>query len=448
MIRNKLKYILSLAVGTLFFTSCDSYLDIQPLGKVIPSTVEEYRELFNQAYSQPTIDKAIADFRSDIAEVRENDTDLSDFNNIQLWNDNTGNSSSTREFGWEVYYSVIYNANVIIENQNKMNGDAAAAKQLAGEAYLMRAYQYFTLVNLYGQPYTKPGAADTKAVPLNLDTDLEKVLERNTVGEIYAQILKDIDAARSLMNVSNWENRYKYRFSTVSVDALEARVRLYMGDWDAAYTAAGKVLAAKSNLEDFNDAASLMPTSFKSVEAITAGEQIYTSTNTSATRAKGSLIAEYDTINDLRYHKFYTPVSGKTYYTPLKASTSSEFRSTFRTAEFYLIVAETAARTGKTAEARTHLLTLLKHRYTPVGYAAKASAINAMSDAQLLEEALLQRKLELAFEGQRWFDLRRTTRPQIIKTSNGATFTLQQDDPRYTLAIPPSATSANPKLNN
>lgn len=448
MIRNKFKYILLSAVCALFFTSCDSYLDIQPVGKVIPTTADEYRELFNQAYYQPTIDKAIADFRSDIAEVRDNDTDLSDFNNIQLWNDNTGNSSSTREFGWEIYYSVIYNANVIIENQSKMKGDATAINQLVGEAYLMRAYQYFTLVNLYGQPYTKPGAQDTKAVPLNLDTDLEKVLGRNTVGEIYAQILKDIDAARSLMNVSNWEDRYKYRFSTVSVDALEARVRLYMGDWEAAYTAATKVLAAKSDLEDFNNATSLLPTSFKSVEAITAGEQIYTGTNTSATRAKASLIAEYDTINDLRYHKFYTPVSGKTYYTPLKASTSSEFRSTFRTAEFYLIAAETAARTNKTAEARSNLLTLIKHRYTPAGYAAKATAINAMTAAELLNEALLQRKLELAFEGQRWFDLRRTDRPSIVKTSNGTTFTLQQDDPRYTLAIPVSATGANPKLKN
>ena len=44
----------------------------------------------------------------------------------------------------------------------------------------MRAYMHFILVNLHGQPYTKPGAPATKSIPLKLDTDLEKQLFRNT----------------------------------------------------------------------------------------------------------------------------------------------------------------------------------------------------------------------------------------------------------------------------
>ena len=72
--------------------------------------------------------------------------------------------------------------------------------QLVGEAYLMRAYMHFILVNLYGQPYTATGALETKAVPLKLNTDLEEIPSRNTVKEIYTSILSDIETARKLIN--------------------------------------------------------------------------------------------------------------------------------------------------------------------------------------------------------------------------------------------------------
>ncbi len=58
-----------------------------------------------------------------------------------------------------------------------------------------------------------------------------------------------------------------------------------------------------------------------------------------------------------------------------------------------------------------------------------------------------ERFRELAFEGHRWFDLRRTTRPQLTKTYNGETYVLEKDDPRYTLRIPAAAIEANPGLD-
>ena len=53
-----------------------------------------------------------------------------------------------------------------------------------------------------------------------------------------------------------------------------------------------------------------------------------------------------------------------------------------------------------------------------------------------------------AFEGHRWFDLRRTTRPEIKKEIEDVTYTLVQDDSRYTLRIPQDAIDANPGLLN
>ena len=57
-----------------------------------------------------------------------------------------------------------------------------------------------------------------------------------------------------------------------------------------------------------------------------------------------------------------------------------------------------------------------------------------------------ERRVELAFEGHRWFDLRRTTRQELTKTYKGETYVLQKDDSRYTLRIPADAIEANPGL--
>ena len=71
-----------------------------------------------------------------------------------------------------------------------------------------------------------------------------------------------------------------------------------------------------------------------------------------------------------------------------------------------------------------------------------------MSQEKLVTEILKERARELAFEGHRWFDLRRTTRPEIKKEIEDVTYTLVQDDSRYTLRIPQSAIAANPGLLN
>ena len=83
-----------------------------------------------------------------------------------------------------------------IKKDEISEGSQEDINQLVGEAYLMRAYMHFILVNLYGQPYTATGALETKAVPLKLNTDLEEIPSRNTVKEIYTSILSDIETAK------------------------------------------------------------------------------------------------------------------------------------------------------------------------------------------------------------------------------------------------------------
>ena len=426
----KIYYIFTL-IGSLLLSSCDSYLDIQPVGQVIPNTLAEYRALFTTAYNTALNDRGICEIRTDIATILQSDaTSKNSLGDVEKWNDVNPNAS-TRQFGWAAYYTNIYYANAIIDKKDEISeGSQEDINQLVGEAYLMRAYMHFILVNLYGQPYTATGALETKAVPLKLNTDLEEIPSRNTVKEIYTSILSDIETARKLINKKEWEIQYSYRFSTLSVDAMESRVYLYMGEWSKSYEASERVLAGKSTLVNLNDEGGKLPNEFTSVEMITAYE----------------VFQEYEEGKDLRPNKYYQANKNGN-YTSIKSG-ESKFKCTFRTGELYLNSAEAAAHLNKLPEARTRLLKLIENRYTSEGYEQKKNEINAMSQEKLVTEILKERARELAFEGHRWFDLRRTTRPEIKKEIEDVTYTLVQDDSRYTLRIPQDAIDANPGLLN
>lgn len=445
-----MKRILSLMIisCTLLLTACDSYLDIQPTGSVIPNSLAEYRALFSRSYKDVSRlkDRGMANFRSDEMQIRNDEYDQNYYMDIERWNDLAPNAYTT-QFEWAVYYNVLFIANHIIENKNEITeGTEADINQLVGEAYMMRAYMHFILVNLYGQPYTKPGTLETKSVPLKLDTDLEKALKRNTVFEVYTSIQLDLDEARRLVTQSEWELGYSYRFNVASVEALQSRVSLYKGEWQDARTAAEAVLAKKATLEDLKDAAANLPNFYKSVENITALEMPLSSTIHGASLATPAFLSLY-TEGDLRLNKYFVQPDSKGFRKNQKAG-SNNFLCSFRTGEMYLTSAEAAAQSDLLPEARTRLLQLMEKRYTPEAYAAKTVVVNAMSKDALIREILNERARELAFEGHRWFDLRRTTRPRLEKVLSGKTYVLEENDNRYTLPIPKDAIEANPGLIN
>lgn len=445
-----MKKIVSLMIMScmLLLTACDNYLDIQPTGSVIPGSLAEYRALIARSYKDVSSlsDRGVTGFRSDEMQVRDNEYDQNFYMDIERWND-LSPSAYTMEFEWARYYNILFIANHIIENRGEITeGTEQDINQLVGEAYMLRAYMHFLLVNLYGQPYTKPGALDAKSIPLKLDTDLEKVLSRNTVGEVYASIQTDIDEARKLVTKAEWEPQYAYRFNAASVDAFQSRLSLYEGQWQAAWDAAEAVLATKATLEDLNDASAELPNSYKSVESITALEMPLSSTVNGAALATPSFLALYGE-GDLRLDKYFAEADDNGFRKNKKGG-SNNYLCTFRVGELYLSAAEAAAQLNQLSQARARLLQLMQKRYTPEAYQAKAAAVNAMSQAALNQEILNERARELAFEGHRWFDLRRTTRPRLEKLLDGKTYVLEADDARYTLSIPKSAVEANPGLLN
>lgn len=439
---HKLAYAM-LVVLTL--SACNDFLDIRPTGKVIPSTGAEFRALLTSTYSEVPRNRGLSSFRSDeiiLDQGTATTEDINSYFDIWVWNDDSPQETTT-SFDWQRFYHVLYIANYVMEHQYDMEEVSETDRsQMVGEAYMLRAYMHFLLVNLFAQPYTHCQPASTPGIPLKLDCDIDKVLTRSTVEEVYGSILSDLAQAKSHLNVEQWEEGYTYRFNKISADALLARTYLYMGRWEEAYQAAVDVLAQRSELEDLNSSATL-PTSYKSVESIVALEWNLPASYQTAGRVSNDLLNKYRS-GDLRKSKYYQQVTASV-STPLKGG-SNEHRCTFRTAEFYLIAAEAALENDDKPNAVHYLTALMAKRYHPLMYAQYAAQVEEMTADELRQEIQDERFRELAHEGHRWFDLRRTTQPELQKTYNGTTYTLQQGDVRYTLRIPSEAIAANPEL--
>lgn len=115
----------------------------------------------------------------------------------------------------------------------------------------------------------------------------------------------------------------------------------------------------------------------------------------------------------------------------------------------YLIAAEAGSYLPAELEkAKGYLLDLKAKRLKPEAMETQRTKVGAMDAEQLRAEIADERARELIGEGHRWMDLRRTTRPAIVKTYKDRTYTLNANDARYTLPFPQSAIDSNPELND
>lgn len=434
-------------------SSCDKFLDIQPVGRIIPKTAKEYRELLTKAYNIVPEDRGKATLRGDeftMDGTNSSVQDIESYKDIWDWNDNNP-VGYTLTFSWRQYYQALFYTNYIIENkENITQGTKEEINQLAGESYMVRAFLHFTLVNLFGKPYTACDPATEKGIPLKLNSNTEELLKRNTIAEVYTSVLSDLDKAESLMTKDQWETGLTYRFNTISVNAFRSRIYLYMGEWEKSFAASQAVLAKKSTLTDMRSS-TVLPNNYKSDESIVALEQVMTSQFIKIGKVSSSLLAMY-TSGDQRKAKYFSAVTMSNYQ--VVKGGNNEFRCSFRVGEIYLNAAEAASHIAtKTEDAKTYLLKLMEFRYSVNAYNAKKTAIGTMTNEQLIAEIANERTRELAFEGHRWFDLRRTTRPRLEKTfvakdGSQENYILEENDPRYTLRIPAEAIESNPELKN
>lgn len=437
-----MKKIVCVIIFALLQSSCDNYLDIEPKGRVIPSKVEDFRWLLNSGYQVFPSYKARTAFRSDELSPDLSSNDFPAYENIYIWED-VNTTEQNLVYHYIDFYQSIFYANETISG---LSGFSASSErdQILAEAYALRAYAYFGLINMYALPYDKEHSATDKGVPLVLKTDLEQEFPKASVEEVYHQILSDISSSERLMKVSVQEAGLRYRFSKSALYALASRVYLYRNEFEKSIAMADKALSFGGSLVDLTANASLEPSAYDSSESILALEEVFPSRLNSASLVSSEMIGLFDTSTDLRFPLYFSENSGQ--YKVLKSG-DPKYKCSFRVAELYLNKIESWVRLGEEQQAKTALWDFLKKRYTAEGFQMQRQRIEALTSDALLEAVWQERARELAFEGHRWFDLRRTSRKSITHNLKGKDYVLQHNDPRYVIPFPKEAIKSNDFLS-
>ena len=333
---------------------------------------------------------------------------------------------------WSASYSIILRANNII---NSKIPDNANVLQYKGEAYAIRALAYFNLVRYFATPYTQDPTALGVPVVTVYNPDLKP--GRAKVSEVYDQINRDLTQAATLM--TKFTN--SSQFSRYAARALQAKVYLTMGDKTNAKALALDVIANSGFRTDKVE--TLFELSFDAVgnNAFDALAYIYLQTgNYGDLLCSSELYGKFDAA-DVRKAMYATGTRGglASVFVNKFTSFSGDHTDTkvLRLSEMYLIAAE-ASYPSSSADALKYVNEVTSRRGAP--------AI-ATSGAALLEDIILERRKELAFEGDRYLDMQRLQRGIVRSTDYPASArTLDYTNFRRLMPIPQGELDANPSI--
>ena len=326
------------------------------------------------------------------------------------------NSNSTLGGTYSDAYALIFRANQILFYVQNFEGESK--NNIIAEAKALRALAHFNLVTFFAKIPTQSGDANTSlgiAYVEEPDPNIEP--SRLSVAESYNKIIEDLLDAKSKINPSNPAGR----MNVDAVNVLLSRVYLYMGEWQKSINAANQVdfqIASRDNIvgvwEDTNRDGLIFY--IPNVDPI-LGNSIGVSWSQGSMT---SLIPEYVTSfqlnnlfagDDIRKEAYTFDGSstsgGNTYnYNGIKklfgrpGQTNGEVDyKILRAAEVYLNKAEAHFNLGNESSARSALSELRTRRYL--------NPPNGESGLDLRDAIRLERRLEFAFEYQRFFDLKR-----------------------------------------
>lgn len=465
-----MKKTLYIIFAALAFSACTGFLEEYSQDEVRPRKVSDYSELINgEVYAKQNntnygvwldlLTDDVEDMYGRRGLLGNNDSRGSYFG-YYAWQpapEYSFTNTITADNNWAAFYHQILTVNMVLDGINEAEGDDKARQTVIGEALAIRAYAYFMLINLYGEPYDPATAATALGVPVNNLVGAEnRNFHRASVAEIYDIIVSDLqDAVKALKAGGNTNG--KWRWNAAAANLLLARVYLYMQDWDKAAATATEVIEQTGGvIWNLNDKAT---TDY--FFCSNNPEIIFTYGNGysmfSATGANGFYPASTDLRNsfesgDLRHaqsggafiRRQGSSLLGGYKFAPYKSSSYPEDSGVhgfaFRTAEAYIIRAEALSQGSNYTKAVDDLEIIRRNRYTPATY----KPLELSNQEEIIQFVRAERRREFCFEKLRWFDLRRWNRPSITHVyhlDNADqtaiyTFVLQENDPAYTLPVP------------
>lgn len=414
---------------------------------------------------------------ADLTRNRPGSSRMQDLNNV------TGNDGGTN--GLSSYgsaYKLILDANLMINSVEEGVIPQEQLDRYRGEAYALRAFAMHHLVRALGY---EPGMMQNTYEPgwdlgIVIRTEPTRALSqigevpRNTVSEVYDQILSDLSQAKTLLEGQTDHTRITEAF----VDGMRARVHLYAGNWAEASSAAqeaisngqaagfGLVSDSAAVADMFDETAGDHPEAFFKLVVnpdtepiagsnVNDGPASYTSTTWVAQMPTNRVIDSYSA-DDNRLGWYAPCFNDRGGNKPAdcdavndegwelqkwggELGNQADNIPYMRMAEMYLIQAEADAKANNSAAAG--LAPLQELRDTRNAGPVPASALASVED---FEDFILEERIrELVTEGHRFWDLKRLGKN--IPNPDGST-KLRYDSYRILDDIGAGNISANPAL--
>jgi hypothetical protein len=356
---------------------------------------------------------------------------------------------------WNAIYSAINRVNYLLQQVDRINDPAFTAKaRIQAEARALRAYHYMNLIGFWGGNTQGFGYAGGLGVPLRLTPSTSigaevAAIPRSSEADVAKAIRDDLDFAIANLNTGTGS-----RITKSSALALRARFELRMRNYASALTFAQQVPAisgfATSEATGTTSPDAIWQLVFSNTDQSQYAFYWYPSPGGRNEFDPSTALANAHPTGDRRraINAVTTTSSitvGGNPYTISTGTTQKYYRTSSRDdpfnavryAEVVLTVAEAAAQTGDLTTALTQnniirvraglLPLVIGTPPSPAPSPAVAvyitpSSTDPTGSIALLQDIFLQRRLELAHEGQYWFDLRRTNTVQTALPTYTQTF--------------------------
>lgn len=420
------KFLMLFAV--LLFFSCGDGLEIEPEQSLsIEASFSDENTSsasLNGAYSLSqdldvfgAMPQIINDFMFDNVNFVGSFPTLNDINQFITASDNATVQGIFRDT-----YEAILAANAVIYFVPLVEDETFTTEsrdQLVAEAKYLRAALYLNLVNLFANPYAADNGASPGVALITLPNVLLEGAEttpRNTVAEVYTQIIQDLmDAEAGLSDSGD-----KYRATSIAASGLLSRVYLYMEDWDGVVRAANKVIASPNyglatdysfyNTPSIEAVFSLNMSAIDNSRTGSGGWASFYNPAEAGARGDCPFAEEFLASHedgDLRIANLTQgSAAGFTYTTKFPdAANNSDDAPIQRVTEVHLNLAEAITRNNNSVE--QSVIDILNPIRERAGLSTFTTGDFDGAD-DLLETILDERRKELAFEGHHRIDVLRT----------------------------------------
>lgn len=462
----KIGHAIVIATLTIVLSSCEKLLEINPKQSIDANEALTSKESItastNGVYARL---REVSLYGRDLIAIPDVLADntlntLAGNRLVREWNNEIGYHLSN----WQQSYYGINQINLNLEALDALEADDAFKSSIRGQNLFLRALLYHNLMRAYAYDPTAVVQSQNKGgVPILLKgvIAVEEIeyASRASIDDVYKLIYDDLEEAYDLLASEN-NSRGPFFATRGAVAALFSRVALYNGDYDKVITEGEN--AVSSGVAAFPDASGLVaswrserhpesffeipfatPDNMGSNESLRATYMTRTTLNSTTPASHGNivlsedLLAQYDP-NDLRLQFVQQGLGANVNRYEINKFASKngvpnlDNVPVIRYAEVVLNMAEAYAGNEQWPDANREL--------NKIRTRANLPAVNLQGQA-LKDEILLQRRIEFAFEGHRFFDLKRLGLP-IVKDGR----TMDFEDFRVLSRIPVRELEINDNL--